>query len=225
VKRSLFIFFMVIWGCGAGVVKEEELKDLQAQVIELNKATAALSRRVEELDNDLLILDGWVKDNYQALEEIKPLILKGKKSRVPSGKKGVVSPPVSRETVPSGPNELYRRSYDYYSSRRYQEAILNFRQFIKQFPQHELADNSQYWIGECYFDLKEYPGAIAEFQRVVNDFPEGNKVADALLKIGLAYAAMGDQESSRAFLMRVITEFPESEVARKAEVRLDRLSR
>ncbi len=224
-KRSLFIFLMVIWGCATAGGQEGQIKDLQAQVIEMNKAITALSRQVEELDNNLLILDGKVKDNCQALGELKPLILKGKKSRAPSVKKEVVSSPISRKTVPSGPDELYRRSYDYYSSRRYQEAILNFRQFIKQFPLHELADNSQYWIGECYFGLKEYPGAIAEFQKVIDNFPEGNKVADALLKIGLAYAAMGDPESSRTFLLRVMTEFPESEVARKAGEKIDKLSR
>lgn len=224
-KKSLFIFLIVIGGCAAGVVREEQLKDLQAQIIELNKATTELSHRVEELDNNLLILDGKVRDNYQALEELKPLILKGKKSRAPSGKKETASPPISRKTVPSGPDELYRHSYDYYSSRLYQEAILNFRQFIKQFPLHELADNSQYWIGECYFDLKEYPQAIAEFQKVIENFPDGNKVADALLKLGLTYAAIGDPESSRTFLQRVMTEFPESEVARKADEKLDMLSR
>jgi len=225
VKKSLFIFLIVIGGCAAGVVREEQLKDLQAQIIALNKATTELSHRVEELNNNLFILDGKVKDNYQALEELSSSNIKKGRSRAPSGKKEAAGVPVSRKTMPSGPDEFYRRSYDYYSSRLYQEAILNFRQFIKQFPLHELTDNSQYWIGECYFSLEEYPQAIAEFQKVIDNFPDGNKVADALLKIGLAYAAMGDPESSRTFLMRVMAEFPGSEVARKAEERLNKLSR
>ena len=77
VKRSLFIFLIVIGGCATAGGQEGQIKDLQAQIIEMNKAITALSRQVEELDNNLLILDGKVKDNYQALGELKPLILKG----------------------------------------------------------------------------------------------------------------------------------------------------
>ncbi|UCD84634.1 MAG: tol-pal system protein YbgF [Deltaproteobacteria bacterium] len=224
-KKTFFIVLTVIVGCATGGVQEGQLKETQAQVTEMNKSISRLDRRVEELNNDLFILNDKVKDNYQSLEELRALVLQLKQDGVASDKKKAGSAPVSRKAAPLGPDEFYRRGYDYYSSRMHQEAISSFRQFLKQFPQHELADNAQYWIGECYFDLKEYPQAIDEFQMVLDNFPEGNKVADALLKIGIAYAAMGDQENTRIFLLRVISEFRGSEAARKAEERLDRLSR
>ena len=34
------------------------------------------------------------------------------------------------------------------------------REFVKKFPEHDYADNAQYWLGECFYDRKDYSMAV-----------------------------------------------------------------
>ena len=38
-----------------------------------------------------------------------------------------------------------------------------FREFLKLYGGSDLADNAQYWLGECFYDRKDYPAAVREF--------------------------------------------------------------
>jgi TolA-binding protein len=74
---------------------------------------------------------------------------------------------------------LYRRSYEALRQGQHDGAVDGFREFLRRYATHDLADNAQYWLGECYYDSKDFPAAVREFRRVVERFPHGNKVPDA----------------------------------------------
>jgi tol-pal system protein YbgF len=133
-----------------------------------------------------------------------------------------------RPTVPktaSGGLDLYRRSLDALRAGRHVEAAAGFRDFLKQHPNHDFADNAQYWLGECYYDQKDYPMAMREFRRVVEKYPEGNKVPDALLKVAFAHLALGSAEVGRQTLEQVIRSYPRHEAAMLANAKLAELGR
>jgi tol-pal system protein YbgF len=88
-----------------------------------------------------------------------------------------------------------------------------------------LADNAQYWLGECYYDRKDYASAVREFRRVVEHYPTGNKVPDALLKVGFTYLALGSMEAGRQTLVQVQRSYPRHEAAQLAAARLAELDR
>jgi len=118
---------------------------------------------------------------------------------------------------------LYNASKDSFDQGRYEEGMEGFREFLDRYPKSELADNAQYWIGECYMALKKYDQAIAAYEDVKKRYPEGNKVPDAMLKQAMAFLEKGDETSTRILLKRIVSAFPESDQARVAEQRLETL--
>ena len=142
----------------------------------------------------------------------------------------VGSPFGGEETGTEGPDEsisseraLYNASKDSFDQGRFEEGMEGFKEFLDRYPKSELADNAQYWVGECYMALKKYDRAIAAYEDVKKKYPEGNKVPDAMLKQAMAFLAKGDETSTRILLKRIVSAFPESDQARIAEQRLETL--
>ena len=104
----------------------------------------------------------------------------------------------------------------------YRAAIIKLRDFIKRYPASDLADNAQYWLGECHYALKEYDRAILEFDAVRN-YPNGDKMPAALLKQGFAYAELNDRVDARKVLQELVERYPQSEEAGKAKAKLKTL--
>ncbi|RME41643.1 MAG: tol-pal system protein YbgF, partial [Deltaproteobacteria bacterium] len=89
--------------------------------------------------------------------------------------------------------------------------------FLKRWPDHALAVNATYWIGEAWYGEKKYENAILQFQDVIEKFGDHPKVASALLKQGLAFRALGDAGNAKAIWGKLIERFPKSPEAAKAK--------
>ncbi|MGB8295268.1 MAG: tol-pal system protein YbgF [Polyangia bacterium] len=120
---------------------------------------------------------------------------------------------------------LYRRAYEALRQGQHDGAAEGFREFLRRYAAHDLADNAQYWLGECYYDTKDFPAAVREFRRVVERFPHGNKVPDALLKVGYSYLALGSIEAGKQTLEQLVRSYPRHETAVLATARLAELDR
>jgi len=120
---------------------------------------------------------------------------------------------------------LYRKSFEALRAGKPEEAAQGFKEFLRAFPASDLADNSQYWLGECYYDRKDFTQAVREFRRVVERYPNGNKVPDALLKVGFSYLALGSAEAGKQTLTQLQRSYPRHEAAVLAGARLADLDR
>jgi len=90
----------------------------------------------------------------------------------------------------------YNAALDLYRNKDYQQAIATFFQLLQQNPGHQLADNCQYWLGECRYAQGKFYQAIVEFNKVfAHDSPD--KQDDAQLMLGLAYLKLGEMNSAR----------------------------
>jgi len=59
--------------------------------------------------------------------------------------------------------KLYQTGRQYYVDKDFRKSISTFSEFIKEYPQHDLISNAQYWIGECYYSLDQFETAIFNF--------------------------------------------------------------
>lgn len=134
------------------------------------------------------------------------------------------SPRSSRPDNP-GAVALYRRSFEALRAGKHDEAAQGFREFLRAYPTHDLADNSQYWLGECFYDRKDFAAAVREFRKVIEHYPNGNKVPDALLKVGFSYLSLGSVEAGRQTLVQLQRSYPRHEAATLASARLAELDR
>ncbi|MBL7066551.1 MAG: tetratricopeptide repeat protein [Candidatus Marinimicrobia bacterium] len=112
--------------------------------------------------------------------------------------------------------DRYRQALTFYQNAQNQESIELFRQLLSEDKKNELADNAQYWIGECYYSMKQYRRAIVEFEKVFA-FKNTNKDDDAQFKLGLCYAALGEREKAIDELQRLIDYYPQSEYVENAK--------
>ncbi len=119
--------------------------------------------------------------------------------------------------------ELYNTAHRDVLRGNFQLALEGFRQFMQQFPNSDLADNAQYWIGEVYYAQGRHSNAIEEFEKVIKWYRNGDKVPAALLKIGYSYISIDETEQGKLYLEEVITEYPDTQEANLAKGRLTSL--
>jgi tol-pal system protein YbgF len=127
------------------------------------------------------------------------------------------------EPVTPAVQALYDRGYTLYHQKHYVDAEASFQRFLQAEPNSELADNAQYWIGECRYSRGDMRGALAAFREAVARYPQGNKASDALLKAGMCLEALGDREGARTTYQEVLRRFPGTAVAAVAEERRAKL--
>ena len=130
-------------------------------------------------------------------------------------------PGISEE--PINFTRLYDTAYDDYQRQNYSLARTGFEEYLRLFPETDLADNAQYWIGECYYAEAKYQEAADAFTQVITKYPSGNKVPRAMLKAGLALVQMDKKEQARSMFQQVIDAYPLSSEADQAKSRLEKL--
>lgn len=126
-------------------------------------------------------------------------------------------------TSPDSPEAAYQAAFNLLKDGRYDEAETALREFVAQHPQHELAANAVYWLGEAHYVQRDYPAALAAFESVLRDYPGARKTPDALLKAGYCQHELKRIGPARASLTRVVDEFPDTQAAADARERLQRL--
>jgi tol-pal system protein YbgF len=131
-------------------------------------------------------------------------------------------PPIEPKGGPSTTaGNLYKDAYETFQRGDLDGGRRKFEAFLKQYPNMELSDNAQFWIGETYFLKKDFEKAILEYEKVIVKYPEGDKVSSALLKQGLSFLELGDKTNARNLLKRVTDRFPQTEQADIAKKKLE----
>ena len=132
------------------------------------------------------------------------------------------TPPVAAITTasPGAENQTYDAAQAQRRIGNYQGAIVAFQNFIKQFPQSNLAPRAQYWIGDSYFNLRDFKLAIASQQTLIKTYPDSPSVPDAMLNIASSQIEMGESITGRRTLEELVAKYPVSDAADKAKRRL-----
>lgn len=111
----------------------------------------------------------------------------------------------------------YQAAFAQYRNRRYQIALEQFAELLTSAPYSELADNAQYWKGECFYGIGKFSQALTEFTKVFA-YQKTEKADDSQLKIARCYMAMGEKDKALSAFQKLVDEYPKSEyvdVARK----------
>ena len=115
---------------------------------------------------------------------------------------------------------VYDQAYLDYSRGNYSLAILGFAEFLRRSPYSTLADNAQYWIGECYYAQSDFRQARTEYETVVREHPRGDRVPSALLKSGLCALRLERDEEARHAFLELTDRFPDTEESMVARDKL-----
>ncbi len=205
-------------------ILKQDVAQIKSQVTDIQKTATEAEIKISGLENRLQSIEDKSKDLENQVFNLSAKIEEGPEIELPAEpaeaplppqpeakeippltKESAVIPEIPPEEKKEGkikklaslaPEELYKRAYDHFIFGEYDKAISAFMIFLDKHPKNDLADNSQYWIGECYYAKKDYNAAILEFRKVADKYPKGNKTPDALLKIGYTYHEIGDKKSA-----------------------------
>jgi len=118
------------------------------------------------------------------------------------------------------PDVLYNNALRDYNGGKNDLAIQEFSDYIKFYPDTDLAGNSYFYIAEVQYKTGDYQRAVANYDLVLQNFPSGNKAAAAELKKGFALLELGKQDEGAQALKHVIQRYPRTNEATQARERL-----
>jgi tol-pal system protein YbgF len=121
------------------------------------------------------------------------------------------------------PDVLYNNALRDYNGAKNDLAIQEFSDYIKYYPNTDLAGNCYFYLGEIQFRQGNYQQAAQSYDQVLQNFPTGNKVASAQLKKGFSLIELGKQDDGVQELRHVIQRYPRSPEALQARERLRKL--
>ena len=98
-----------------------------------------------------------------------------------------------------------------------------FEEFLRAAPEHRLAPDAQYNIGQSYEQGRDVPAAITAYERVLSEHATSARAPAALLRIGRLELGRGNRTQARTRLNQVVQRFPRSPEAAEARTELQRL--
>jgi TolA-binding protein len=241
-----------------GVSAQVEGK-LREQSAESERQAAALARRVDGLTTTLGNLSTRVDELGTRLEaltrETRAAAARGgagpaatpapapapTPSRTPPPAAGPAPRQPAGGTPPAAgrlqPRDIYQAAYIDFSKGSYALAVAGFGEFLRRFPEHDLAGSAQYWIGEAHISLargyanagqadqatQALEQAVREFRKVVANHPRSDKTPTALYKEALTLIELKQPALAQSRLQYLVDNFPQAEETPLARERLTAL--
>jgi len=203
-------------------IQQERLAEEMVTQSDLRQYKAYMSSRLDDNEVQSQMISAQINDLSQRLtgvvqqmDELR-YMPKPEPARYDSAKVETIA----TETNAIELKELYDQAFADMSRSNYELAKMGFEEYLRRYPDTELADNALYWIGEVQYVQHDYEGALSTFQRVLDEYPKGNKLAAALFKIGLCQMTLNQSDEAKATFNRVIQEYPATPEASQAQQRL-----
>lgn len=205
-----------------------EVKKLQEAIARqeemLRGLRADTQTRLKELGENVETVNSRIGDSIdrRSLFAPSPAV-----STSPGGLQGMEPQPADSVAAgaltPAQAKAIYDDAYLDLNRGNYSLAMVGFQDYLKKSGDSELADNAQYWIGECYYAQRDFHKAIEEFSRVEQTYPKGDKVPASLLKIAYSNLQIEDRAAARRVLRDLVARFPNTEEAAQGRAKLQML--
>ncbi|HEX7402249.1 MAG TPA: tol-pal system protein YbgF [candidate division Zixibacteria bacterium] len=189
-----------------------------------NRLRADLATILGGMDQRMEIVESKLEDLGQRFPELSRKMEMVKQSLSPAADSGSVSD-TSAVKANADPQKLYDASYLDLTRGSYDLAITGFTNYLKYFPETELAGNAQYWLGECYYAKKNFTRSAIEFHKVLENYSTGAKVPSALYKLGLSLIELKSTNQAEKYLNELMEKYPNTQEAKLAEQKLKKIKK
>ena len=163
--------------------------------------------------------------SYLGLQELVVTSTAGsqREKKADKAKSGAVEVKTARKPPSSDAEGLYDKAFQLFRGGKFEAARAEFSSYLERYPKTDLADNAQFWLGECYYSEKRYRDALGAYEKTIKDYPKSDKVSSALLKQGMAFLELGDKTAGKILLKKVVKGYPNSNQAKIARSKLARI--
>ncbi len=95
--------------------------------------------------------------------------------------------------------DRFREALILFQAKKYSDAVVEFKSFVKSFGDNPLAPRAQYLAGQSYFKQNEYGLASEEWNRVLVGYPNSSAVAETLAGMAAVSKAVGNTEEAQYY--------------------------
>ncbi len=201
----------------------------------INKATAAITSlqtslqkqqadsgaHVDQLSGQLQALNDTLDELKARLEKVGKQLEDMQAAQQNLAAQQAPAQPAAPQAPP--PDVLYNNALRDYNAGNNDLATQEFGQYIKAYPNTDLAGNCYFYVAEIEYRQGNYQQAAKDYDQVLQNFPSGNKAASAELKKGFAQIELGQKDEGIAELRHVVQRYPRSNEALQARERLQKL--
>jgi tol-pal system protein YbgF len=195
-------------GLQASINKQQQ--DRSGQGDQLSGQIQALNDTMDELKVRLTKLSKQLEDMQAAQQSMA-----AQQSQAQQQAQAIAQAPA--------PDVLYNNALRDYNGAKNDLAIQEFNDYIKFYPNTDLAGNAYFYLAEIQFKAGDYQKAVANYDLVVQNFPSGNKAVAAQLKKGYALLELGKEDEGIQELKHVVQRYPRTNEATQARERLRKL--
>jgi tol-pal system protein YbgF len=195
-------------GLQASINKQQQ--DRAAQVDQISGQIQALTDTMDELKVRLAKLSKQFEDMQSAQQSMA-----AQQTQAQQQQQAMAAAPP--------PDVLYNNALRDYNGGSNDVATQEFGDYIKYYPDTDLAGNAYFYLAEMEYKAGDYPKAIANYDLVLKNFPSGSKAASAQLRKGFALIEVGKKEDGEQELRHVIQRYPRTNEAAQAKERLRKL--
>ena len=200
----------------------------------INKAAAAvtnlqnsLQKQQGDVGSRVDQLSGQLQSLNDTLDELKARLGKVSKQLedMQSSQQNLASQQAQQQQQSQAPppDVLYSNALRDYQAGKNDLATQEFSDYVKYYPNTDLAGNSYFYLADIAFKQGNYQQAVKSYDQVLQTFPDGNKAAAAELKKGLSLLELGQKDEGVNALRHVIQRYPKSNEALQARERLRKL--
>jgi tol-pal system protein YbgF len=193
---------------------QRQQTDSGAHVDTLSGQVQALNDSLDELKARLAKVSKQLEEMQAAQQNLAAQPAPGAASAGPLAAPPSQAPP---------PDVLYNNALRDYNSANNDLAAQEFADYLKFYPNTDLAGNAYFYLAEVAYRQANYQVAIKNYDQVIQAFPDGNKVAAAELKKGFSLIELGQKDEGISTLRHLVARYPRSNEALQAKERLRKL--
>ena len=204
------------------------LQDLQKTLASQHNDAGA---RADQLSTQVQSLHDSVDELKARLNNIASTLsaIQAAQQNIPAnGAQPAACPP--GQTCPAGqqqpqqqappPEVLYGNALRDYNSGNEDLATQEFGDYLKFYPNTDLAGNAQFYIADLEYRKGDYAAAVTDYDKVLEQYPSGNKASAAELKKAMALAKLGRRADAIKEYQALIQRYPRSLEADQARQQL-----
>lgn len=217
-----------------GVMKnlvEQDTDAINKVVVALNGLQTTLAKQQGDAGGKIDQLSGQIQALNDTMDELKVRLAKVSKQLedMQAAQQSLAASQAQQQQQQQAqaqappPDVLYNNALRDYNGAKNDLASQEFSDYIKFYPNTDLAGNSYFYLAEIQFRGGNFQQAVQNYDLVLQNFPSGNKAASAQLKKGFALLELGKQDDGVRELRHVVARYPHSPEALQARERLRKL--
>ncbi|MBP7796476.1 MAG: tetratricopeptide repeat protein [Elusimicrobiales bacterium] len=199
-KNKLIIpLLLVFTSCMATqndmLVLQSQIDDLNSNIYTLKKNQADLSLKIDDLNKNLTAFSENTLGLSTEMSKLSSKIddygnLTDKKINQ-IGK--AVSQKNDKDDSYSKEADLFYKSLSLYSSKKYEQSIESFKEYILTYPKGQNIDWAYYYTAESLFEIKNYKESAIFYAKIISNFPAFEKTAYVRIKYSLSLIRLKDK--------------------------------